>query len=240
MLVTRPEIDAAAFSNLLELEGFQAVSCPLMVIRFRSDRPNLDDVARLAFTSANGVRAFSANCGDQRDLPIFAVGAATGTAARQYGFKNITEASGDLPNLIQVISSAHENHQWPGVVLHIAGANLKGNLISELNARGIPAKRQTLYDAAASDGLPKAAASEIIKASPSAPLIVAFFSPRTVELFIAQLSENGLLNSTPNLIPLCLSEDVAERLNDFTWKGVLVALERTSASMINALRNAEL
>src|SRR5262249_41652863 len=72
--------------------GHEAVAAPLLaVMSIEGVRVDLAGVAALAFTSANGVRAFSDATGE-RGLKVFAVGAATAQAARAAGFKTVLSA----------------------------------------------------------------------------------------------------------------------------------------------------
>src|SRR5204863_98418 len=79
--------------------GHDAVVLPLLAVRVMPDiSVDLHGVAALAFTSANGVRAF-ADASGERSLKVFAVGAATALAARQAGFKSVLSADGDVEAL---------------------------------------------------------------------------------------------------------------------------------------------
>ncbi|HOP18912.1 MAG TPA: hypothetical protein PK585_02440, partial [Amphiplicatus sp.] len=58
IIVTRPAPDAEAFAALARAAGFEPVFSAVMTIDFGKAAPSLNGVGALAFTSANGVRAF--------------------------------------------------------------------------------------------------------------------------------------------------------------------------------------
>ncbi len=81
--ITRAEPGAAATAERVRALGHEAVVAPLLAIQPLVDaRVDLTDVGALAFTSANGVRAFAEKSAE-RSLKVFAVGLATAKAARQ-------------------------------------------------------------------------------------------------------------------------------------------------------------
>jgi len=104
---------------------------------------NLRGVAALAFTSANGVRAFTEHCGE-RELKVFAVGAATAQAARAAGFHTVLSADGDVEALAEGIASRRS--QLRGAVLHPGAAEPAGDLAGALEKHGVEARRAILYE----------------------------------------------------------------------------------------------
>ena len=62
LLVTRPVADAQALTAKLEARGHSVICAPVIEIVTKPDAaPELTNVKGLAFTSANGVRAFGQN-----------------------------------------------------------------------------------------------------------------------------------------------------------------------------------
>lgn len=106
---------------------------------------DLTDVGALAFTSANGVRAFAA-LSPVRDLRVFAVGAATAAAAKAAGFRKVLSADGDVEALAEGIFG--RQREITGVVLHPGAAEPAGDLVGILNAQGVAARGLALYDTA--------------------------------------------------------------------------------------------
>ena len=58
VLITRAEPDASEFAAACRSRGLEPVLSPVMRIEIEKIEPDLSDVGALAFTSANGVRAF--------------------------------------------------------------------------------------------------------------------------------------------------------------------------------------
>jgi uroporphyrinogen-III synthase len=91
--ITRAEPGASATARRVEAAGLVPLVTPLLETADLADAsPALDALppsAVLAFTSANGVRAF-ARLTPRRVLKVWCVGAATAGAARQAGFVDVT------------------------------------------------------------------------------------------------------------------------------------------------------
>lgn len=225
-IVTRPEPDATSFAALCRARGVRPILSPLMTVRVLAAPVDLSDTSAIAFTSANGVRAFAENCA-VRDLPVFAVGSATAKAAREAGFSDVRAAGGDVERLASHIASETANSRRR--VLHIAGETRAGDLAAMLEARGISARRQTLYSAAPAEALPAAAIDAVRE--PAGDLWVSLFSPRTARLFVALAERAGLREAFGGLRAACLSEAVAEAAGD-GWKSVSVAPERCAESLV--------
>ena len=102
--ITRAQPAADTTAERVRALGHEAVVAPLLAVRVLPDvAVDLRGVAALAFTSANGVRAF-ADASGERGLKVFAVGAATAQAARQAGFKSVLSADGDVEALAEGIA----------------------------------------------------------------------------------------------------------------------------------------
>ena len=94
--ITRVQPAADVTAERVRAMGHDAVVVPLLEVQVLPDVDvDLRGVAALAFTSANGVRAFADKSGE-RGLKVFAVGAATALAARKAGFKSVLSADGDV------------------------------------------------------------------------------------------------------------------------------------------------
>lgn len=230
LLVTRPEEDAEPLIATLAEMGHEAVAAPLLRIVFAPLPPDLDldEIGALAFTSANGVRAF-AEATTRRDWPVFAVGAATAAMARAQGFGGVQAAAGDVASLAALIGAG-----WSAaasLVLHVSGHEVRGDLVADLAARGLHTRRCALYEAQA---LPLASIAR--KALAESALDGAlFYSPRTARLFGARLAEADLAASTARLDAFCLSPAVAEALRELRWRRVVVAPRPEQAALLVSL-----
>ena len=85
LLVTRPVADAQALAAELEARGHSVICAPVIEIVTKPDAaPELTNVKGLAFTSANGVRAFGPFAPVARHLPAYAVGPQTAAALARH------------------------------------------------------------------------------------------------------------------------------------------------------------
>jgi uroporphyrinogen-III synthase len=140
--VTRAEPGAGETAKRLVELGHEPLVAPLLTVQPLDAVPDLTDVGALAFTSANGVRAFAA-LSARRDLPVFAVGAATAAVARQLGFADIQAGPSDVAGLAACIIAGRDRFQ--GVVLHGAAAEPAGDLAGPLQAAGLAIRTSPLY-----------------------------------------------------------------------------------------------
>ncbi len=228
VLVTRPEPDASEFAALCRESELAPVLCPLMQVVFEDAAVDLEGVGALAFTSANGVRAYLANSAD-KTLPVFAVGEATAQTAADAGFDKVNIAGGDVEALAGLISDRRES--LSGAVLHIAGVARAGDLIAALNAQNIAARRVTLYATQEAEALPSGALSL------EAPGWVALFSPRTAALLVRLVDRAGAGERFGKMRAACLSDAVAEAAGAMAWRSVDVAGARNSVAMIALMKD---
>jgi Uroporphyrinogen-III synthase len=142
--ITRAQPGADATAERVRALGHEALVAPLLAVRVLPDvEIDLTGVAALAFTSANGVRAFADAC-PERSLRVFAVGAATAQAARQAGFRSVLSADGDVEALAEGIGIRRA--ELKGAVLHPGAAEPAGDLAGSLQKHGIEARRLVLYE----------------------------------------------------------------------------------------------
>jgi uroporphyrinogen-III synthase len=176
----------------------------------------------LAFTSANGVRAFAQRSGE-RALPVLAVGEATAAAAREVGFDRVTSAAGDVEALAWLI--AETRGAGGGEILHASAAEPAGDLVGALTAAGVPARRLALYETRARR--PDAAA--IARLAPCAVVLV--HSPRAGRVLAEILREHP----RPGMTALCLSPTVAAPLADAPLAAVRAASAPTEDALMALL-----
>jgi uroporphyrinogen-III synthase len=141
--VTRAEPGAGRTAQRLRALGHEPLVAPVLEVHSLSPEIDLGGVGALAFTSANGVRAFAGLSRD-RGLPVFAVGGATSEAARGAGFASVLSADGDVEALARAI--ADSSGMLAGAVLHPGAAEPAGDLIGALTALGIAARAITVYE----------------------------------------------------------------------------------------------
>lgn len=231
VLITRPQPDADYFARKCRDAGRDTVIAPLMRVSFRNNWRAPDHIGALAFTSANGVRAFCAREG-ACEVPVFCVGEASANAARQEGFKSVLAAGGDVESLANLIMANRSLIE--GDILHPAGAQRAGDLVAMLGSANIKAERVVAYEAMACEKLPEAAAKTLASGT---PVDIPFFSPRTARLFLSLSSDAGLTNWLACHRAICLSEAVAAEARQAQWLDLAVVTERTTAAMVVFLKN---
>lgn len=221
ILVTRPEPDGSRLAERLKAAGHEPVLEPLMSVGYLEGETDLTAdlgaAQALAFTSANGVRAFaravsatsattgSASINDGRDLHVFAVGAATAAAARREGFTRVHEAGGDVNHLAARIGTMLEPED--GAILHIAGSVVAGDLAGSLASFGFHIERRVLYDTTIVSSLSPQVIAAITDGSLEG---VTVYSPRTGRILVDLLEKAGLMAAARALICYCLSTNVAD------------------------------
>ena len=102
VLVTRPHPDDEATAASLRARGFEVLLAPML--RFEPVAFHDDGDARygaVIVTSANALRGIEPHLKGSRllELPLFAVGEHTASAARRAGFENVIPANGDAAAL---------------------------------------------------------------------------------------------------------------------------------------------
>ncbi|MAN80704.1 MAG: uroporphyrinogen-III synthase [Rhodospirillaceae bacterium] len=236
VLVTRPEQDAAATAARLRDLGHDPLITPLMAVRFLPGPPlDLAGVQALLVTSANGARALAARqAGAETRLPVLAVGDATARAARDLGFAEVESAGGDVDDLARL--AAARLRPGGGVLLHVAGSKVAGDLAGMLAQAGYTCRRSVLYDAQPVADLPAAAQAALRDGSVAAVLL---YSPRTAALFRELVQAAGLCAALKDVTAFCLSNNVAARAGA-GWPGLVVTAQPTEQAMMDAVAAAAL
>ncbi len=231
VLVTRPEHDAREFEAELRKRGHEPVSQPMLSIEFE-EGPMLDlqDIDLVVFTSANGVRAAARRI-SARSLPVLAVGPATASEAERQGFKPVTTIAGEGTSGIIEHLAAH-----PGLkgkrLLHISGADVAGDLLTQAGAMGFSITRRQLYRAVSATSLSPALRQHLQQETLEA---ATFFSPRTAKIFCELVGEAGLAARANRVTACAISRNAAKSLETLTFRKVLVAQNATASAMLDLL-----
>lgn len=182
MILTRPRAQSEAFAAALAetLPGRFApvVVAPLVEIVLHPVPVDLDGVAALLFSSANGVAAFVAACAD-RARPALCVGEMTAAAARAAGF-TARSADGDVIALAALAAASWR--PGDGGLLHVRGRHAAGDLVGALASNGVPARAVELYEQVAQPLSPAARALLAGAGEGAAGVVVPLFSPRTARI----------------------------------------------------------
>ena len=204
LIVTRPRSESEALAVVLRNLGHQVLIEPMLTIQPIEDAAvDLADAAALLLTSANG----------RRELPVLAVGAATAAAAREAGFTDVATAGGDVVALAALVRQRFRPND--GVLVHVVGSAVAGDLAGDLCGDGYQVRRSVLYGAETTAQL-----SAPCRAALAAGEIdgVLFFSPRSAATFVKLLLCDGLGEVCRDVDLYGLSAAVAEAGAKLPWR----------------------
>jgi uroporphyrinogen-III synthase len=229
-LVTRPRAEAEALAALLAERRIEAVIEPLMAVADSSVAlPDLAGVQAILCTSANGARAL-ARAGQERGVPLFAVGEATAAAARSEGFRHVESAGGDVEDLAYLVRQRLAPQA--GRLLHVAGSTVAGDLAAALAADGFTVERATLYEAQAATALTPATARLIADGQFDFAL---FFSPRTAAIFSRLVEDTELSAGLRRTVAVSISAAADAMLTDLPFRERLIARAPTQAALLDLI-----
>ena len=212
--ITRAEPGASETAERVAAHGHKAVVAPLLMLeRLPNPQMNLHDVRAIAFTSANGVRAFAA-ASPERDFRIFCVGAATAAEA----------GDGDVAALAQRIATRQLELRG-GVVLHPGAAHPAGDLVGALKRAGIEARGVALYDS-----MPAQVSPEILAGMGEIDAVL-LHSPKASKVLAKLLRKHP----APHLRALCLSPAVARPLSRIDLSERVAAPIPFEAALLNLI-----
>lgn len=220
--ITRAQPAAEATAERVREMGHEALVAPLIELRPVEAAIDLSGVAALAFTSANGVRAFAA-AEPRRDIAVYAVGRATADAAKAAGFRGVLASDGDVAALAERIIA--RKRELKGAVLYPGAAEPAGDLCGALAEAGIEARPLVLYEAV--DVPPDAAT---VAALPSVDAVL-LHSPRAAATLAAFLEGHP----APTLRALCLSAAIAAPLARVKLRQLASAPFPLEAGLINLI-----
>jgi len=218
LIVTRPRPDSEALTERLVAMGHQVLIEPMLSIRALPDAPlDLDGAAAVLLTSANGARALAERT-SRRDLSVLAVSDATATAARDLGFTDVAAAGGDVVALAALVRQ--RLRPGDGVLVHVAGSAVAGDLAGDLGADGYQLRRAVLYEAETSRRLSASCRADLRAGDIDGIL---FFSPRSAATFVKLLQRDDLVDICRAVELYGLSRAVADAAVNVPWKGQHIA-----------------
>jgi uroporphyrinogen-III synthase len=210
LLVTRPEPDALKLRAALEELGHEATVEPLLEVTFENgDAIDFEGVQAVIATSRNGLRALRSHPGRvvARKLPLFAVGKATAKEARALGFETVVTGAGTVNELVTHIVSVADPAE--GLLLHLAGDRLAGDLKGELEAQGFRVLQPVVYRTAAVSSFSEDTVAQLASGEIDGVILL---SPRTATIYAGLMAKHGLVAAARGLVHFCLSQAVAKRL----------------------------
>ena len=229
-LVTRPHEDAESLTAALATRGVAALVEPLMEIHYRAPEAlGVDGVQAILCTSANGVRALARASGE-RGVPLLAVGDATAARARAEGFGSVESAGGDVGDLARLAGAILRPEN--GLLLHVAGNVVAGDLVGLLSAQGFTVERRVLYEARAAAALSPAAVDSL---RAGAIAFALFFSPRTAAIFVRLAGLARVDECCARVTAVSISGAADAALAGLAWHERRIAERPNQPALLHAL-----
>ena len=230
VLVTRPREDAESLTAALAIRAIEALVEPLMEIHWQIPEAfDLAGVQAILCTSANGVRALARVSGE-RGVPLLAVGEATAARARAEGFHSVESAGGDVGDLVRLAGARLRPEN--GLLLHVAGNVIAGDLVGLLRAQSFTAGRRVLYEARPAAAL-SSAAIDCLRAGAIA--FALFFSPRTAAIFARLAGVAGVDECCARVTALSISGAAGAALAGLPWHDRRIAERPNQPALLDAL-----
>lgn len=227
-LLTRPVAQSERFAASLRERfggGLSITISPLISPAFLTPPFPVGPETALIFTSETGVEGLTRHPIRPDTLPrlAFCVGNRTAKAAAAAGFLPVS-ADGDAAALIALI----QNDKVKGPLLHVCGAQTRGDIAQVLTDQGYQTDVLVVYDQISQ---PLTAQAQALLAG-ERPVVVPLFSPRTAALFLDRLSVQP---PKARLICATLSDAVAEALMQDHRLILCKAAKPNAEAMIDAI-----
>jgi uroporphyrinogen-III synthase len=233
ILVTRPQPGAADTAMALRARGHEPIMAPLSEIELLAKvDPKAGPWAAIVLTSAtalSGIVSFAAGK-EWLDVPIFAVGDATAKAARAIGFTEVASASGQVNDLINLVTA---RLQPPSRLLYLAGEERSGDLAGALRAKNFKVDLVVVYRFLTARVLPEAAAAALSSALDA----VLHFSRAAAETFLNAARNSNVLDAAlEKPAHFCISDHVAAPLRQAGAARIQVAARPDQDALLELCR----
>tara|TARA_B100000686_G_C16771706_1_gene965601 strand:+ start:238 stop:978 length:741 start_codon:yes stop_codon:yes gene_type:complete len=227
VLVTRPVGRVPATVEALAACNIAAICDPMLTVEPAANSSTADPPCQaLAITS---VVAAQLLCGYISDVtkPIYAVGDTTAKTVLENGFQNVRSANGDVSMLVDLIAKSADPSD--GLLLHLGGEEVTGDLVETLRCRGFCAEHAAIYRVYEATTFFSETISAFRKGQISGVL---FFSPRSARVFVRLLNIQNSVFSLSGVTAFCLSAAVAHEAKSVGWENILISEQPTMASLI--------
>jgi uroporphyrinogen-III synthase len=184
-------------------------------------------------TSRNGLRALArrAELLELRSLPLFAVGRATANEARRLRFEHIVVGPGTASDLVPMVAAALD--PAAGLVLHLAGDVVAGDIAGELEQQGFRVDQPVVYRLVPAQELSPAVVQGLRAKSFDGVILM---SPRTADVWVRLVVAADLQERVRTLTHYCLSAAVAARLRRLNNPPIAVPDMPSLEEMLDLIR----
>ncbi len=220
ILNIRPAIDSRRDALTLSRRGVVSACLPMMeIVKMAPKLPNAREIAGLVFTSRHAVSAFvdAIDTADWWTIPVFVVGHATGTAARDAGFVSIFAGLGGGAGLVSAILQHVPLRQarilWPAAV------DKSFDMASALTYHGYNVQTIDIYVAQPRVNFTN---NEMRPLHEGAVSGVIAMSSRSVQLFSKLLKQQGLDSRRTQITLIVGSQSIADAAGP-GWRQIHVA-----------------
>ena len=240
VLVTRPHPDDETTAASLRARGFEVLLAPMLRFEPVAFHDDVDaHYGAVIVTSANALRGIESHLKGHRllELPLFAVGEHTASAARRAGFTHVISADGDATSLRDFVLARVKAKELKkaSTLLYLAGADLARDLAGELGERGLRVVTQTTYRMIPVASLPREACDAFAANRVEAVL---HYSRRSARAFLEAARAGGVEISALAIPQCCISEAVASVVRDAGATQVMVAASPDENALFEALDRA--
>jgi uroporphyrinogen-III synthase len=228
ILVTRAREQAEETARELRARGFLTLVDPVFEVRrVPFTLPPSSDIRAVVLTSANAAYALGRELVEK---PIFAVGEATARAAQARGAFDLRVARGEWEDLAARI--IRELQPTGGLVVHLAGRELRGEIGPRLTDAGFTYEQVIVYETVPREEIGSRTRHALSRRAIGAILL---YSPRTAATFARLVRQAGLEHRLEGVLCVCLSEAVAEEVDDLPGLEIVVAEERDQKALFARL-----
>lgn len=225
VLLIRALEDALPLASQLEALGKKVLCYPLFEPQF-FPLPPLENIQALIITSKNALRVLKDNT-QLKEIPLYVVGNQTAEMAKTLGFNKVYNAGGTSQELRELV--ARKAQPEAGILYHLSGQIIREDIIHKLQSLGFKAERQVVYQIKDVERLPNSLVTDFVNKRISHVL---FFSPRTTEVFVHLVKASKLEKEIALNKALCLSYDIAEKVQQILWKEIWISPHPSTHNML--------
>jgi len=242
IIVTRPEPDATAQSNLLRARGHDTILSPMLRIGLLKpdleDGPDLASAAASVVTSRNALRSLQRHGipAVLKSLPMYCVGPGTESAARACGFTHVLDGGGDAKALGKFITKHGNPADGPLIRFSRVSTEASGDpLVERLQHAGFTVQSVPSYRVEAHPEFTEKACDAICDGNADAMLVMSPLTGRSISNAIVAAD---LTLQSGSLVYICISQAAADALGGISAERTLVADKPNQSGLLSVVDRA--